>query len=136
MKEKYTGLLREALAWIENSAEKAPSLCADIRAALAEKEPAQAVEPEPVAYQLRERDNYDLIDANELPFHQERIEERGGTITPLYTHPAPAKPLSDEQRGNLVMEHLGVGALMGDKMSIYDAFMLGITAGEAAHGIK
>jgi hypothetical protein len=48
----------------------------------------KAVEPEPVAYQLRERDNYDLIDANELPLHQDRIEERGGTITPLYTHPA------------------------------------------------
>lgn len=60
---------------------------------------------EPVAYQLRERDNYDLIDADELPLHQDRIEERGGTMTPLYTHPAQAKPLSDEQARALREAH-------------------------------
>lgn len=31
---KDQGLLREALAWIENSEQKAPSLCGDIRKAL------------------------------------------------------------------------------------------------------
>jgi len=105
MSDKNTGLLREALAWIENSAEKAPSLCADIRAALAAQEPmpafmaelvngdvaycsAQAVEPEPVANvnitTYKGYTNHDFDYFGNLP---------NGCYS-LYTHPAPAKPLS------------------------------------------
>ena len=52
---------------------------------------------------------------------------------PLYTR--PCVPLTEERRGDLVMEHLGPAALTGGKMSVYDAFMLGIDAAEAAHKI-
>lgn len=45
------------------------------------------------------------------------------------------EPLSEHQRGNLVMEHLGPAALTGGRMSLLDAFSLGISAAEAAHGI-
>lgn len=55
----------------------------------------------------------------------------------LDIEPAPArKPLTDEQFNLLVMEHLGPHALTGGKMSVYDAFLKGIRATEAAHGIK
>jgi hypothetical protein len=41
---KTIGLPKEALAWIENSAEPAPSLCADIRKALTTAQPADKPE--------------------------------------------------------------------------------------------
>lgn len=46
------------------------------------------------------------------------------------------EPMTEHQRGNLVMDHLGPHALTGDKMSPLDAFTLGIDATEAHHGIK
>jgi hypothetical protein len=54
------------------------------------------------------------------------------------TPPAAAqrKPLTGERRGFMVMEHLGPAALTGGKMSVCEAFMLGITATEAEHGIE
>jgi len=57
---------------------------------------------------------------------------------PLYTTPPAAqrKPLTDEQLGFMVIEHLGPSALARGKISVYDAFMLGITSTEAAHNIK
>jgi len=45
------------------------------------------------------------------------------------------EPMTEQQRGNLVMEHLGLPALMGDKMSPLDAFTLGIEATERHYGI-
>jgi len=45
------------------------------------------------------------------------------------------EPMTEHQRGNLVMEHLGPAALAGDKMSPLDAFTLGIEATECFHGI-
>jgi hypothetical protein len=48
--------------------------------------------------------------------------------------PVPV-PLTDQKRGDLVMEHLGPLALTGGKLSIYDAFLLGIDAAQQAHGI-
>jgi len=45
------------------------------------------------------------------------------------------EPMTEQQRGNLVMEHLGLPALMGDKMSPLDAFTLGIEATERFYGI-
>ena len=48
--------------------------------------------------------------------------------------PVPV-PLTNQKRGDLVMEHLGPLALTGGKLSIYDAFLLGIDAAQQAHGI-
>jgi len=45
------------------------------------------------------------------------------------------EPMTEHQRGNIVMEHLGLPALMGDKMSPLDAFTLGIEATERFYGI-
>jgi hypothetical protein len=56
--------------------------------------------------------------------------------TPLYTTPQQRKPLTDDARGLLVIEHLGPNALLHKPMSIYDVFHMGIDAAEAAHGIK
>ena len=39
--------------------------------------------------------------------------------------------LTDEESNRLVMEHLGPHALTGEKMSVYDAFLLAIRATEA-----
>lgn len=50
--------------------------------------------------------------------------------------PAERAPLTEDQRGNLVIEHLGLSALTGGKMSPLDAFDLGLDAAEVAHGIK
>lgn len=48
----------------------------------------------------------------------------------------PARqPLTDDQRGGLVMEHLGPAALTGGTMSVYEAFLAGLGAAERAHGI-
>ena len=52
------------------------------------------------------------------------------------TTPHQRKPLTDDDRYNLIVEHLGPSALTGGKMTPWDIFMLGITACEAAHGIK
>lgn len=46
------------------------------------------------------------------------------------------QPLTDDQRGGLVMEHLGPAALTGGTMSVYEAFLAGLSAAERAHGIK
>ena len=52
----------------------------------------------------------------------------------MLASPKP-EPMTEQQRGNLVMEHLGLPALMGDKMSPLDAFTLGIEATERFYGI-
>lgn len=39
--------------------------------------------------------------------------------------------LTDEEYNRLVMKHLGPHALTGEKMSVYDAFLLAIRATEA-----
>jgi hypothetical protein len=132
MSDKDTGLLREALAWIENSAEKAPSLCADIRAALAAQEPAcppctkgcaqidacvdmkatwfakpaaQAEEPEPVAWEIHA---VKFANGKELVYKKpENLPSYIKARALVYldsTHPAPAKPLSDEQAHKLCKE--------------------------------
>ena len=49
-------------------------------------------------------------------------------------NPKP-EPMTEHQRGSLVMEHLGPAALAGDKMSPLDAFTLGIEATERFYGI-
>lgn len=50
------------------------------------------------------------------------------------TRPA-AVPMTDEALWTAVIEHLGPEALSGGRMSILDAFHLGITVAEAHHGI-
>ena len=47
----------------------------------------------------------------------------------------PLWPLTEDQRFNLIVEHLGPSALTGGKMTPWEIFMLGIAACEAAHGI-
>ena len=51
----------------------------------------------------------------------------------LYTAPQKREwqGLTDEEYNRLVMEHLGPHALTGEKMSVYDAFLLAIRATEA-----
>lgn len=44
-------------------------------------------------------------------------------------------PMTDEALWTAVIEHLGPEALSGGRMSILDAFHLGITVAEAHHGI-
>lgn len=44
-------------------------------------------------------------------------------------------PMTDEALWTSVIEHLGPEALSGGRMSILDAFHLGITVAEAHHGI-
>jgi hypothetical protein len=48
--------------------------------------------------------------------------------------PEAGKPLSNNQRANLIMDNLGPHALTGGKMSVLQAFELGIDAAEQAHG--
>ena len=99
----------------------------DLREAL-----SQAVEQEPVGYRYKvTTDRGDTVWTFD-PFAFTPVLE----TQRLYTRPAPAKPLSDEQFNDLVMEHLGPHALTGGKMSVYDAFLLAVRATEAAHGIK
>jgi hypothetical protein len=45
------------------------------------------------------------------------------------------EPMTEHQRWNLVMDHLGPVALAGGQMSLLDAFTLGIEATERHHGI-
>ncbi len=45
------------------------------------------------------------------------------------------EPLSEQRISFMVMEHLGPSALNSGKMSVYDAFILGVKAIEAEHGI-
>ena len=63
---------------------------------------------------------------------QDLLAKTGHALT-LAT-PKP-EPMTEHQRGNIVMEHLGLPALMGDKMSPLDAFTLGIEATERFYGI-
>jgi len=62
----------------------------ELRAALAAQEPAQAVEPEPVAW---------MSPGGDVSRSKLRFKKLGFTnLIPLYTHPAPAKPLSDDRQ--------------------------------------
>ena len=54
----------------------------------------------------------------------------------LLVYAPKRKPLTDMQKGFMVMEHLGPNALTGGKMSVFEAFQLGIDSAEAAHDIK
>lgn len=45
------------------------------------------VSGEPFAYHLQERDNVDFIYAHEYSNHEDRMHERGGKVTRLYTSP-------------------------------------------------
>ena len=58
-----------------------------------------------------------------------------GGVQPLTLATPKPEPMTEHQRGGLVMEHLGLPALMGDKMSPLDAFTLGIEATERFYGI-
>ena len=57
-------------------------------------------------------------------------------LAALSQQPVTPVPMTEFQRGNLVIEHLGPEALAGGRISVLDAFILGITAAEAHHGIK
>ena len=84
---------------------------------------AEQAEQEPVAY------------VSEVYQSRYTLEWNGRSLpegTPLYAAPVRTKDLTDDDKANLVMEHLGVYALTNGKMSIYDAFLLGIEKGIAA----
>jgi len=97
------------------------SLYASICAALAAQEPAQAVEPDPVAWIDANGDLWDYPSYGRQP------------TTPLYTHPAPAKPLSDEQIKEILKE-LNNMDFDNDEEDEWNVAL--ITLVEAAHGIK
>jgi hypothetical protein len=70
-------------------------------AALAAQEPAQAVEPEPVAWRYKYRSDFGGVHwCYEYVPGKQVIESQA-----LYTHPAPAKPLSDEQIDEIAQVH-------------------------------
>jgi len=82
---------------------------------------------------LRNPANADGCEALALSF-AEWCQAVVSARTALLATPKP-EPMTEHQRGNLVMEHLGPAALAGDKMSPLDAFTLGIEATECFHGI-
>ena len=90
--------------------------------------------PPPVALSDEQRNAYDLIDRylrNNLD--DSDYAEYSDALEALAAFPLA---LGEDKIGDMVIEHLGPAALTGGKMSVYDAFLLGIAAAEAAHGIK
>ena len=63
-----------------------------------------------------------------------RLPQHKGWVEPLTLATKP-EPMTEHQRGSLVMEHLGPAALAGGQMSPLDAFTLGIEATERFYGI-
>ena len=72
--------------------------------------------------------------AHALEMYKPRVVIRERNIPLTIATPKPEQ-MTEHQRGSLVMEHLGLPALMGDKMSPLDAFTLGIEATERHYGI-
>jgi hypothetical protein len=113
-------------SWIENGKLTTKLLTADE----VYKEPApaalQAVEPEPVAGMLG-TDQW-VYFSKENAINDARVFKQ--EIVPLYTHPAPAKPLSESELFRLLH---GVD---GHSKRLPQGFLQFARAIEAAHGIK
>lgn len=108
--------------------------------ALAEPEPEPESVAEPFVVRHYIGDERPIIKGNgfdglEVGLYRDEAEQFVSWINARIATPPARRPLTDHQRGDLVLEHLGPAALTGGKMSVYDAFLTGLSAAERAHGI-
>jgi hypothetical protein len=76
-----------------------------------------------------------LADRMGLDGYAEELREIAGEMEAQPPAQAERAPITEFQRGILLIYHMGPDALAGRQMSLIDAFYLGIEAAERHHGI-